>query len=156
MRLQPFAVERWFNQYAFKVTYNVAESCVRPLRVEELLAVGAGPEPGRVRLLLCPRTSSCTRCRGPRVPGSSTGACGRRTAGARIWPTCVAVDQAYLQELAALCSAGTGAPCSTPMRSTAVCPWTPPQESVVGFVRYAAGLASREFGRRLGKSMTPW
>lgn len=41
-RIAPFAVERWFARYEFKVTYNLAESCVLPLRVEELLALAGG------------------------------------------------------------------------------------------------------------------
>lgn len=36
MRIEPFAVERWFVRYEFRVSTNIAESCIQPFTVEEL------------------------------------------------------------------------------------------------------------------------
>jgi aspartate/methionine/tyrosine aminotransferase len=36
MRIPPFGVERWFVRYEFKVSTNIAESCIQPFTVKEL------------------------------------------------------------------------------------------------------------------------
>ncbi|MDP2871089.1 MAG: aminotransferase class I/II-fold pyridoxal phosphate-dependent enzyme [Bacillota bacterium] len=36
MRIPPFGVERWFVQYEFKVSHNIAESCIQPFTIREL------------------------------------------------------------------------------------------------------------------------
>ncbi|MGE5653222.1 MAG: aminotransferase class I/II-fold pyridoxal phosphate-dependent enzyme [Bacillota bacterium] len=37
MRIEPFAIERWFAKYEFLAKYNLAESCVQSFTVAELL-----------------------------------------------------------------------------------------------------------------------
>lgn len=37
--VRPFAVERWFAEYEFKVRYNIAESCIKPLTIPEILTL---------------------------------------------------------------------------------------------------------------------
>lgn len=49
MRLTPFGVERWFDAHEARARYNIAESCARPLGLEELLRVAGGNAPS-VRL----------------------------------------------------------------------------------------------------------
>jgi len=39
MRIKPFGVEQWMNEYENHCTYNLAETCVESLTVEELLAL---------------------------------------------------------------------------------------------------------------------
>jgi aspartate/methionine/tyrosine aminotransferase len=51
LRLPPFAVERWLARYEFRVPFNVAESCARPLTVAELGEL-AGAEAGLAWLRL--------------------------------------------------------------------------------------------------------
>ena len=36
MRLEPFALERWFGKHEFTARYNIAESCIKPFTVSEL------------------------------------------------------------------------------------------------------------------------
>ncbi len=36
MNIPPFGVERWFVKYEFKVSLNIAESCIQPFTVREL------------------------------------------------------------------------------------------------------------------------
>lgn len=36
MRIEPFAIERWFGQYEFTAKYNIAESCIKAFTLEEL------------------------------------------------------------------------------------------------------------------------
>lgn len=36
MRIPPFGVERWFVRYEFKVSHNIAESCIQPFTIREL------------------------------------------------------------------------------------------------------------------------
>lgn len=49
MRLVPFELERWFDQYEFKVELNMAASCVAATTTAELLDL-AGPEARRAYL----------------------------------------------------------------------------------------------------------
>ena len=45
MKIAEFAVERWMDQYENRCRYNLAETCVQSLRVDELLALsGRGTE----------------------------------------------------------------------------------------------------------------
>jgi aspartate/methionine/tyrosine aminotransferase len=44
MRIPPFGVERWFVQYEFKVSHNIAESCIAPFTIRELCEL-CGEEP---------------------------------------------------------------------------------------------------------------
>ncbi|HEY3313868.1 MAG TPA: aminotransferase class I/II-fold pyridoxal phosphate-dependent enzyme [Bacillota bacterium] len=43
MRLAPFALERWFDQYEFRVEHHISASCAAATNTAELLAL-AGPE----------------------------------------------------------------------------------------------------------------
>jgi len=46
LRLTPFGVERWFDAHEARARYNIAESCARPLGLDELLRIaGAAPRP---------------------------------------------------------------------------------------------------------------
>lgn len=36
MKIEPFAIERWFGQYEFTAKYNIAESCIKSFTLEEL------------------------------------------------------------------------------------------------------------------------
>ncbi|MEW6228282.1 MAG: aminotransferase class I/II-fold pyridoxal phosphate-dependent enzyme [Bacillota bacterium] len=36
MKIEPFAIERWFGQYEFTARYNIAESCIKAFTLEEL------------------------------------------------------------------------------------------------------------------------
>ena len=44
MRIEPFGVEEWMNTYEMKAEYNIAETCVESLTVEELLNLSGDPE----------------------------------------------------------------------------------------------------------------
>jgi aspartate/methionine/tyrosine aminotransferase len=45
MKIRPFAVEQWMNAYETRCEYNLAETCVESLTVEQLLDLaGLGPE----------------------------------------------------------------------------------------------------------------
>ena len=45
MKIEAFGVEQWMNEWETKCTYNVAETCVESVTVEELLALaGISPE----------------------------------------------------------------------------------------------------------------
>jgi aspartate/methionine/tyrosine aminotransferase len=45
MRITPFAVEQWMNEFELRCTHNLAETCVASLTVDELLAIaGAGSD----------------------------------------------------------------------------------------------------------------
>jgi aspartate/methionine/tyrosine aminotransferase len=45
MKIRPFAVEQWMNAYETRCEYNLAETCVESLTVEQLLDLaGMGPE----------------------------------------------------------------------------------------------------------------
>lgn len=37
MKIAPFGVEEWMNKYEVDAKYNIAETCVESLTVEELL-----------------------------------------------------------------------------------------------------------------------
>ena len=39
MRVEPFAIERWFARYEFLANYNLAESCVQAFTLDELLTL---------------------------------------------------------------------------------------------------------------------
>lgn len=39
MQVEPFAVEEWMSTYEHKVEYNLAETCVKPFRLKEFLAL---------------------------------------------------------------------------------------------------------------------
>ena len=39
MRIEPFAIEQWMDAYETGVAYNLAETCVKPFTVQELLAL---------------------------------------------------------------------------------------------------------------------
>ena len=39
MRIEPFAIEQWMDAYETGVEYNLAETCVKPFTVRELLAL---------------------------------------------------------------------------------------------------------------------
>jgi aspartate/methionine/tyrosine aminotransferase len=51
VRIKPFAVEQWMNAHETTATWNTAETCVDPLRLEELLAL-AGDGDAVLRRLL--------------------------------------------------------------------------------------------------------
>ena len=45
MKIEAFGVEQWMNAWETKCTYNVAETCVESITVEELLKMaGVTPE----------------------------------------------------------------------------------------------------------------
>lgn len=44
MKITPFAVEQWMNEFETKCRHNLAETCVASLTVEELLALGGGAD----------------------------------------------------------------------------------------------------------------
>lgn len=48
MRIEPFAVEQWMNEYENDCAYNLAETCVESLTISELLDL-AGHESNRLR-----------------------------------------------------------------------------------------------------------
>ena len=48
MRIEPFAVEQWMNDYETRCRYNLAETCVESITVDELLRL-ADHEPDRLR-----------------------------------------------------------------------------------------------------------
>ena len=39
MKIQPFAVEQWMNAYETRCRYNLAETCVESLTLEQLLGL---------------------------------------------------------------------------------------------------------------------
>ena len=39
MHIKPFAVEQWMNAHETTAIWNTAETCVEPLRVDELLGL---------------------------------------------------------------------------------------------------------------------
>ncbi len=39
MKIEPFAVEEWMSAYEHQVEYNLAETCVKPFRLHEFLAL---------------------------------------------------------------------------------------------------------------------
>ncbi len=41
MRIAPFKVEEWMNAYELEAVYNIAETCVDSLTVEELIRLSA-------------------------------------------------------------------------------------------------------------------
>ena len=43
MKIEPFAVEQWMNEFELRCTYNLAETCVASLTVAELLDLAGGP-----------------------------------------------------------------------------------------------------------------
>lgn len=43
MRIEPFAVEQWMNEFETRCDYNLAETCVQSLTVAELLALADHP-----------------------------------------------------------------------------------------------------------------
>lgn len=47
MRIPPFGVERWFVRYEFRVSTNIAESCIQPFSVQELCGL-CGVDPGEL------------------------------------------------------------------------------------------------------------
>ncbi len=44
MRIEPFGVEEWMNAYEMTAKYNIAETCVESLTVEELLSLSGNIE----------------------------------------------------------------------------------------------------------------
>lgn len=44
MRIAPFGVEQWMNEYETRCTYNLAETCVESLTIGALLELAAGPD----------------------------------------------------------------------------------------------------------------
>ena len=42
MQIEPFKVEIWMNEWETRCTYNLAETCVASITVEELLALAGG------------------------------------------------------------------------------------------------------------------
>jgi aspartate/methionine/tyrosine aminotransferase len=44
VRIKPFGVEIWMNEFETRCTYNLAETCVESLTVEQLLALVGEPE----------------------------------------------------------------------------------------------------------------
>jgi hypothetical protein len=42
MQIEPFKVEIWMNEWETQCTYNLAETCVASITVEELLALSGG------------------------------------------------------------------------------------------------------------------
>ena len=51
MQIDPFAVEQWMNAHETTATWNTAETCVDPLGVQELLALGGDGDAVLRRLL---------------------------------------------------------------------------------------------------------
>ena len=43
LHIEPFGVEEWMNRYETKAKYNIAETCVESLTVEELLNLSQDP-----------------------------------------------------------------------------------------------------------------
>jgi hypothetical protein len=43
MKIAPFKVEEWMNEYEMDAEYNIAETCVESLTVEELLNFSDDP-----------------------------------------------------------------------------------------------------------------
>ncbi|SDX86091.1 Aspartate/methionine/tyrosine aminotransferase [Acetomicrobium thermoterrenum DSM 13490] len=43
LHIEPFGVEEWMNRYETKAKYNIAETCVESLKVEELLNLSQDP-----------------------------------------------------------------------------------------------------------------
>ena len=44
MRITPFGVEQWMNAYETRCSYNLAETCVESLTVDQLLALAGAPD----------------------------------------------------------------------------------------------------------------
>ncbi|SIQ77867.1 aminotransferase [Halanaerobium kushneri] len=44
MKIAPFKVEEWMNEYEMDAKYNIAETCVESMTVEELLSFSDNPE----------------------------------------------------------------------------------------------------------------
>ena len=53
MKIEPFAVEQWMNEFELRCTYNLAETCVASLTVAELLDLAGGPADLLAQLLPC-------------------------------------------------------------------------------------------------------
>lgn len=51
MHIEPFAVEQWMNAHETMARWNIAETCVHSLRVDELLRLGGDPDATLQRLL---------------------------------------------------------------------------------------------------------
>jgi len=51
VHIKPFAVEQWMNAHETTATWNIAETCVDPLRAQELLALAGGGDAVLLRLL---------------------------------------------------------------------------------------------------------
>ena len=51
MNIKPFLVEEWMNEYEVGAKYNIAETCVDSVSLDELFALtgGCSPSPGRTR-----------------------------------------------------------------------------------------------------------
>ena len=43
MQIQPFAVEEWMNEFETRCDYNLAETCVESLSIEQLLDLAEQP-----------------------------------------------------------------------------------------------------------------
>ena len=54
MNIKPFLVEEWMNQYEEGALYNIAETCVDSVSLDELFAL-TGEDKGRFLEALCAR-----------------------------------------------------------------------------------------------------
>lgn len=54
MNIKPFAVEEWMNEYEVGALYNIAETCVDSVSLDELFELTRREQGGLFEGLLCP------------------------------------------------------------------------------------------------------
>ena len=93
MKIRDFGVEMWMNAYENNCTYNLAETCVKSLTVQELAALsGKGDKVwediramqltyGDIEGSMALREGLC----GPKTPPSRTGPLARTTLSSTPW-----------------------------------------------------------------------
>jgi len=112
VHIKPFAVEQWMNAHETMATWNIAETCVDSLRVEELLAL-TGDGDAVLRRLLDTRLTYGHISGSPELRAAIAALYGERIGPADVITTNGAIGANFLVQFA-LVEPGDGVVCVRP------------------------------------------
>ncbi|MFA4966049.1 MAG: aminotransferase class I/II-fold pyridoxal phosphate-dependent enzyme [Thermoleophilia bacterium] len=112
MHIEPFAVEQWMNAHETTARWNIAETCVHPLRVDELLRLG-GEADETLKRLLATRLTYGHITGSPELRGAIAALYGAAVSAADVLVAGGAIAANFLVHFA-LVAPGDGVVCVTP------------------------------------------
>ena len=99
MQIEPFAVEQWMNAHEADALWNIAETCVDPLRVRELLEMSGDPK-GALQAVLEARLTYGHITGSPGLRQAIAGLYGEDISADRVLTTNGAIGANFLVHLA--------------------------------------------------------